>query len=171
MPHKHNPVACAAVLAVHARMPGLVTTVLHAMPQEHERGLGLWQTEWETVPEVFRLASAALAYSVDIVENLEVDPARMLANFDSLLGLTLSEAVSVALAPKIGRSAAHEILRNATVRAAGEKRHLRDILKQSPEVTAHLSNDAIDWLMEPREYLGSAQRFIARVLGEADAES
>jgi 3-carboxy-cis,cis-muconate cycloisomerase len=171
MPHKHNPVACAAVLAIHARMPGLVTTMLHAMPQEHERGLGLWQAEWEIVPEAFRLASAALAYSIDMAENLQVDAARMLANFDDLRGLTLSEAVSTALAPKIGRTAAHEILRKATAHATGEKQHLRDVLKQLPEVTAHLSSVAIDRLMDPRAYLGSAQRFIARVLGEADAES
>src|SRR5271165_1207450 len=37
MPHKRNPVACAAVLAAHARMPGLAATMLYAMPQEHER--------------------------------------------------------------------------------------------------------------------------------------
>ena len=40
MPHKHNPVACAALIAIHAKMPGLAATMLHAMPQEHERGLG-----------------------------------------------------------------------------------------------------------------------------------
>ena len=54
MPHKHNPVACAAVIATNARMPGLASTMLHAMSQEHERGLGLWQAEWDTVPEAFR---------------------------------------------------------------------------------------------------------------------
>lgn len=171
MPHKHNPVACAAVLAVHARMPGLIATMLHAMPQEHERGLGLWQAEWDTVPEAFRLASAALAYSVEIVDNLQVDAARMQANFDGLLGLTLSEAVSAALAPKIGRSAAHDLLRKATTRAAEENRHLRDVLEQMPEISAHLAHQEIERLMDPRAYLGSAQRFIARVVGEPDAHS
>lgn len=171
MPHKHNPVACAAVLAVHQRMPGLVTTMLHAMPQEHERGLGFWQAEWETVPEAFRLASAAIADSIDIVEGLQVDVARMLANFNGLLGVTLSEAVSAALTPKIGRSAAHEVLRQATARAAEEKQHLRDVLMQLPEVMEHLGGDTINQLMDPRAYLGSAMEFIKRVLGEADAQS
>ena len=45
MPHKRNPVECAGVIAAHARMPGLVVTMLHAMPQEHDRGLGLWHAE------------------------------------------------------------------------------------------------------------------------------
>jgi 3-carboxy-cis,cis-muconate cycloisomerase len=171
MPHKHNPVACAAVVAVHARMAGLVATMLNAMPQEHERGLGLWQAEWELVPEVFQLASASLAYSLEIAENLQVDATRMRANFDALLGLTLSEAVSVALAPKIGRSAANDLLRKATTRAAKERRHLREVLMQMPDITAHMTHEDIEALMDPGAYLGSTQKFIARVLGEPDAHS
>ena len=171
MPHKHNPVACAAVLAAHTRMPGLAATMLLAMPQEHERGLGLWQAEWETIPESFRLTASALAYSIEIAKGLQVFPDRMQANLDAQLGLTMSEAVSAALAPKIGRATAHDLLRTATSRAAEERRHLGQILKQTPEVTAHLSNAEIDRLLEPRNYLGSAARFIARVLGEPDAHN
>ena len=170
MPHKHNPVACAAVIAAHTKMTGLAATILYAMPQEYERGLGLWQVEWDTVPEAFCLTAAAFAYSIDIAEGLTVNAARMQANFDALLGLTLSEAVSAALAPKIGRAAAHDLLRNAIARVAEEKRHLSDVLKQTPEIAAHLSSDEIEALMDPRAYLGSAQRFIARVLGEAEAD-
>src|SRR5215472_13473300 len=99
MPHKHNPVSCAAVLAIHSRMPALAATMLYAMPQEHERGLGLWQSEWETVPEAFRLTAAALGNAIGIVEGLEVDADRMRVNFNALLGVSMAEAVSVALAP------------------------------------------------------------------------
>jgi 3-carboxy-cis,cis-muconate cycloisomerase len=171
MPHKHNPVACAAVIATHARMPGLAGTMLHAMPQEHERGLGLWQAEWETVPEAFRLTAAALSYSIEIARGLQVDSARMAANLDEMLGLPLSEAVNAALAAKVGRSAAHDLLRTATERAADEKRNLAEILKQVPQVTAHLTDAEIERLLDPRAYLGSAQRFISRVLGEADGNA
>jgi 3-carboxy-cis,cis-muconate cycloisomerase len=150
-------------------MPGLAATMLHAMAQEHERGLGWWQAEWETVPEAFRLTAAALAYSAEIAQRLQVDAARMQSNLDALLGLPLSEAVNAALAPKVGRSTAHELLRTATQRAAEEKRNLAGILKQLPEVSAHLTDAEIDRLLDPRAYLGSAQRFIARVLGETDA--
>lgn len=169
MPHKHNPVACAAVIAAHAKTPGLVAAMLRAMLQEHERGLGLWQAEWDTVPEAFQLCAAAAAYSIEIAEGLKVDAARMKANFDALLGMTMSEAVTAALAPKIGRAPAHDLLRKAVARAADEKRHLGDILKQSPDITAHLSGGDIERLMDPRAYLGSAQQFIDRVLGDADA--
>jgi 3-carboxy-cis,cis-muconate cycloisomerase len=170
MPHKHNPVACAAVMAAHAKMPGLAATILYSMPQEHERGLGLWQAEWATVPEAFRLTAAALAYSIDIAEGLEVDATRMQSNLDALHGIPISEAVNAALAPILGRSTAHELLRTATQRAAQEKRNLAEILKGLPEVATHLRDAEIDQLLDPRAYLGCAQRFIARVLGETDAD-
>lgn len=170
MPHKHNPVACAAVIAVHERMPGLVVTMLHAMPQEHERGLGLWQAEWETVPQAFRLTSAALDYAIEIAENLMVDADRMRENFDAPGGLTLAEAVSTALTPTLGRSVALDLLRAASKQAIHEKRPLAVVLKSMPEVTAHLSEMEIDRLMDPRAYLGSAERFTARVLDEQDGD-
>jgi 3-carboxy-cis,cis-muconate cycloisomerase len=170
MPHKHNPVACAALLAIHARMPGLAATMLNAMPQEHERGLGLWQAEWDTVPEAFRLASASVAYAIEIAEGLKVDAGRMQANIEATLGLPLAEAVSVALAPSIGRAAAHDLLQKAADRARAEHRPLSDVLKQMPDVKAHLSDTKIDELLDARNYLGSAQRFIARVVGDEDAQ-
>ena len=40
MPHKRNPVSSSIALAAAVRAPGLVATMLSAMPQEHERGLG-----------------------------------------------------------------------------------------------------------------------------------
>ena len=59
MPHKRNPVACAAILAATIRVPGLVSTMLGAMIQEEERGLGGWHAEWETLPEIICLTGGA----------------------------------------------------------------------------------------------------------------
>lgn len=170
MPQKQNPVGCAAVIAAHEKMPGLAVTMLHSMPQEHERGLGMWQAEWDTVPDAFRLAAAALNYAIEIAEGLEVDAKRMRANVEALLGMSMAEAVSATLAAEIGRLAAHKLLQRATKRARDEKRHLREVLKEMPEVTARVSEGEINRLLEPEAYLGSGQRFIARVLGETDGE-
>jgi 3-carboxy-cis,cis-muconate cycloisomerase len=93
----------------------------------------------------------------------------MQANMEATLGLPLSEAVSIALAPKIGRLAAHDLLRRAADRAQTENRRLSDVLKQMPDVKKQLSDTEIDELLDPRNYLGSAQRFIARVLGDHHA--
>jgi 3-carboxy-cis,cis-muconate cycloisomerase len=79
MPHKRNPVAAVSVLACAHRTPGLVATVLAGMPQEHERAAGTWQAEWGTVSELLSLTGSAAAWSRELLEGLEVDPARMRA--------------------------------------------------------------------------------------------
>jgi len=169
MPHKRNPVACAALRAIHTRMPGLAATMLLAMPQEQERGLGMWQAEWEIIPEAFRLTSASIAYGIDLTENLEVRSDRMQANLHATLGLPLAESISAALVPKIGRTKSHELLRKASAKARQQSRQLSEVLNEMPEVTAHLTASDIERLFDPRNYLGSTRRFIARVLGDDDA--
>ncbi len=71
MPHKRNPVSAAVVLSAATRVPGLVSTMLSAMVQEDERGLGNWQAEWETLPEIFRLTAGALHQMARIVPHLD----------------------------------------------------------------------------------------------------
>ena len=170
MPHKRNPVASAVILAIATRTPGLVATLLTAMVQEHERGLGGWQAEWETIPEIVRLAAAALARTREIAAGLEVHPERMAANLDATHGLVMAEAVSVALAEKLGRTQAHHLLEQASRRALAEGRSLREVLREIPEVGVHLSSADLDRLFDPRRNLGSAQAFLARVLGEVPGE-
>ncbi len=170
MPHKQNPLACAMILACATRMPGLASTMLAAMPQEHERGLGLWQAEWQTLPEIFSITAAALDRSIEIAEGLHVDSARMASNLEAMHGLPLSESVNAALASKLGRSAAHEVIRKAVLQAQETGQHLSTILKSLPVVTDHLTHAEIDRLLQPREYLGSTQVFIGRVLGDPDAD-
>ena len=72
LPHKRNPVGAAVVLAAAIRVPALVSVMLAAMVQEHERGLGGWHAEWETLPEIFLLAAGALAHLAQVVDGLEV---------------------------------------------------------------------------------------------------
>jgi 3-carboxy-cis,cis-muconate cycloisomerase len=174
MPHKRNPVGSAVILAAAARVPGLVSTLLSAMLQEHERGLGGWHAEWEALPAIFRLTSVALSRTLEITSGLEVHREKMLANIEATRGLAMSEAVSVALAAHVGRARAHELLEEASRRVLAEQIHLRDVLAAMPEVRQHLSETDVKHLLDPSNYLGSTRRFIKRVLnnqayGEPDA--
>ena len=170
MPHKRNPVASAIILAAAERTPGLFSTLLTSMIQEHERGLGGWHAEWETIPAIFRLTAVALARSIEIAAGLEVHPERMIANIDATRGLVMAEAVSVALAAAMDRAQAHAILERAVARTQNENRHLREILLETPEVRASLSEAQLNRLFDPRQYLGSTRAWIARVTGDSDAD-
>jgi 3-carboxy-cis,cis-muconate cycloisomerase len=80
MAHKRNPTGCQVALSAAIRAPHLAATVIAALPQQHERGLGGWQTEGAVLAELFQLAHGALAAMAPVIEGLEVDAPRMAAN-------------------------------------------------------------------------------------------
>lgn len=165
MPHKRNPVDTTVALAAAARAPGLVATLLTAMVQEHERGVGGWHAEWPTLAELFRLSSGAMAHMADTLEGLTVDTARMRRNLDLTDGLMMAEAVALALAEASGRHDAASTVEAACVRAVAAGHGLLTELAADPAVTAHLSPERLAALMAPEAYLGSARDYIERVLG------
>lgn len=171
MPHKRNPVGAAVLIGAATRAPGLVATLLAALPQEHERSLGLWHAEWETLPELCCLVSGALQHALVIVPDLEVDATRMRDNLELTRGLVLAEAVSIALAQRIGRETAHQLVERCCRQAVAEQRHLRAVLGDSAEVTAQLSAAELDRLLDPAHYLGQARRWVERALAEHQALS
>lgn len=169
MPHKRNPVGAAVLIGAATRMPGLVSTLFSAMPQEHERSLGLWHAEWETLPQICCLVSGSLQQARLLAEGLEVDAARMARNLDLTQGLVLAEAVSIVLAQRVGRDTAHHLLEQCCKRAVAEQRHLRAVLGDEPQVTAQLSSAELDNLLNPAHYLGQAQVWVERAVAEHNA--
>jgi 3-carboxy-cis,cis-muconate cycloisomerase len=164
LPHKRNPISSAVVLAAAARVPALVSVMLAAMVQEQERGLGNWHSEWETLPEICMLAAGALGHMTQVIEGMETDPGRMRGNLDATHGLIMAEAVSSALAPKLGRQAAHELVEGACRRAVAQGGSLREVLEQDSKLAAHFSSAELDRLFDPETYLGVAEQFVDRVL-------
>ncbi len=171
MPHKRNPVGAAVLIGAATRVPGLVSTLFSAMPQEHERSLGLWHAEWETLPEICCLVSGSLQQAKLLAEGLEVDAERMARNLELTQGLVLAEAVSIVLAQRVGRDTAHHLLEQCCKRAVAEQRHLRAVLGDEPQVTAELSSAELDHLLNPAHYLGQAKTWVERAVAEHNALS
>jgi len=164
LPQKRNPVGASIAIAASIRVPHLIGTMLAAAVQEHERGLGNWPAEWDTLPEIVLLAAGGLDAMAETITGLDVDPARMRANLEQSKGLILAEAVQMALAPTLGRDVAHHIVREASARALREARHLKDVLADDPQVRAALDDAGLERLFDPANYLGATNTFIDRVL-------
>jgi 3-carboxy-cis,cis-muconate cycloisomerase len=165
MPQKRNPIGAAAVLAAAARAPALVSVLLGAMTQAHERGLGDWPAEWETIPELFLIAGGAVAHVARLAEGLIVDTERMRQNLDATSGQIFAGRMAAVLAAA-GAPSAHAIVEAACRRAASEKRHLRDVLGDDAEVRRYLPDleKALERLFDPREAVGLAETLVDRVV-------
>ena len=164
LPQKRNPVGAAGALACVKRVPGLVATLLGALPQEHERAIGGWQAEWETLPEIFRLTGAAATQLGVALRGAEIDVAQMRANLDTTRGAIVSERIALSLAPLLGRLAAQEKVAAASRLAAERGGSLREALLADPAVAAALDPAALESALEPSHYLGAAGELVDRVL-------
>ncbi len=145
MPHKRNPTACMLAIAAARRTPGLVANFLGGMVQEHERGLGGWQSEWPAVEGVVQAAGVALESMAGVAEGLTVDADRMRRNIDSTGGAIFAERAVMALTPAMGRGAARRKVEESLRRTG------------SPPEDAGAPDD-------PAGYLGSADAFRLRLL-------
>jgi 3-carboxy-cis,cis-muconate cycloisomerase len=159
MPHKHNPIGCAVTLAAANRMPGLVSSYLSAMVQEHERAVGAWQSELPTIAAVIQATGVALASVAEITEELHVDSVQMGRNIDATRGTIFAEKAMILLAQNLGRDIAHELLEEAARKAVQDKQPLAKVLGAMPEVTRHIDPTILNKLGVAEDYLGSADSF------------
>ncbi|HKZ13836.1 MAG TPA: lyase family protein, partial [Solirubrobacterales bacterium] len=173
LPQKRNPVAAVTAVAAARRAPGLVATMLAAMPGEQERAAGAWQAEAETLAELLRLAGEGVAAIRRCLEGLEVYPGRMLANLEVTDGLIMSESLASALGEKLGRARAQELAGDAARRAAAagagsgfaaSGASLALSAAESPEIVEALGAAGIEVALDPAAYLGSTEAIVDRAI-------
>lgn len=168
MPHKRNPVRCMVALANATRAPGLAATLLAGLVEEHERALGPWQAEWAVWPTLLGCTAGGVAAMADALEGLEVDPRRMAANLAALRGLPMTETVSLALAPKLGKTAGHAAVERAAKVAVADGIPLAEALSRDAALADALTGDEIAALTDAARARGASDRFIDAALSRAD---
>ena len=153
MPHKRNPVSSMIALAAATRAPQQAATLLAAMAQQHERGLGNWQAELAVWPSLWLGAHGALQALNDAFAGLHIDTARMRRNIDSLQGLVFAEAASIYLAASIGRPKAHALLEQLTQQAVASGAQLLDVLiaaiKEDAQWSKQIDINQLQTLFDP----------------------
>jgi adenylosuccinate lyase len=88
----------------------------------------------------------------------------MLRNLERSGGVVLSEAVMMALAPKIGRDRAHALVLRISRDVVARGGSFRDAVAAHPEVRRHLDRRKIAAALDYRSSLGLAGHFVDEVL-------
>lgn len=164
MPHKRNPISAQAMMVAARAVKQQVALMLEGQMNDHERGAGIWPIEWVALPEAFLFTAGSLAQAITVLSGLEVNSDRMAENLVLTRGLLVSEAVMMALAPKIGRSRAHDLVEKAVEHALANHLTLEQALTHTAMVTAHLTQTEIKSLTDPNRYTGLADRMVERIL-------
>jgi 3-carboxy-cis,cis-muconate cycloisomerase len=141
MPQKRNPVGSTLAIACARQVEAQVSVLLAALPQEHERAVGAWHSEWPALTAALAYAGGTAAAIRRALDGLEVDAERMRVNLEEAGGAVMAEQASFALAERLGRREAYERVAQALTTGEG------------------LSDD-----LDPMSYLGSADDFVDRAL-------
>ena len=164
MPQKRNPISCAYITACASVVRQHAAGLLNAMNADFERATGTWEIEWLVLPEIFCYTAGALAQAKYMLGNLIVHPDNMLKNLRLTDGLVNTEAVMMALAPRMGRGKAHDRLSKVCIAVSEGKGRLIDLLSQDEEISKVMDRKELDKLLEPTNYLGNSGAMVDRVL-------
>ncbi|MER5262741.1 3-carboxy-cis,cis-muconate cycloisomerase [Actinosynnema sp. NPDC002837] len=161
MPQKRNPVYATAILTAARQVPALVSVLHQCMVVPDERSAGGWHAEWQPLREALRLAAGAARNASDLASGLTVFPDRMRENLALTGGAIVSERLSAALTPLLGRVAAKKIMTDVTATTGDTA----EVLVRQLHAQGH-SSDPARWraLCDPTGYLGASSRLVDRVL-------
>ncbi|MDR0523646.1 MAG: adenylosuccinate lyase [Candidatus Methanoplasma sp.] len=168
MAQKRNPISSENVTGLARVLRGFVQPTFENQVLWHERDLSNSSAERFTLPHAFVILDDMLHKMDAVFSGLEVHADRMRANIDSAKGLIMAEPVMMRLAEKgMGRQAAHEILREASMRAIAEGSDLRSALLERREVTDAMTAEELDEAMDPAGYVGRSREIVDKMVESA----
>jgi adenylosuccinate lyase len=169
MPHKRNPAVAESVCTVGRVLRYTVALMHDALLHEHERDASAWRIEWKAVPEACLMTGVMLAQMKYVLAGLEVHAERMRRNLDALGGFLMSERVMFALADKIGKQTAHEVVYHAAMHGFAEGITFEAALTASPQAKDAIGSEELQALLDPTTYVGLAPAIVDRVLARTRA--
>jgi adenylosuccinate lyase len=165
MPHKRNPILAERIAGLARLLRGYAHTALENQPLWHERDISHSSAERVILPDATIVLHYALVKTTGLVEGLVARPERMRENIERGLGLHASSRILVALVEGGGmaREEAYAIVQRAALRAADERRPLRDLLATDPAVATALSLEQLDACFDDAAFLRHVPAVIARL--------
>jgi adenylosuccinate lyase len=165
MPHKRNPIVCERIAGLARLLRGYAGAALENQPLWHERDISHSSAERVLLPDATILLDYMLAKMTGLVEGLVVRPERMRENIERGLGLHASSRVLVALVEEGGlsREEAYSIVQRCALRAADERRPLRDLLATDASVAQRLTLARLDACFDDAGFLVHVPTVIARL--------
>lgn len=168
MPHKMNPITAERICGISRVIRSHVTPALENNPLWHERDLTNSSCERIIFPESCILTDYILQLSIRLFENLVFYPENIERNLNITNGLIMAERVMSELTRfGMGRQTAYALVRSCSVEANEKNKDFKEIISSNNEIREYMSLEAIEEIMDPHTYLGSALQIVDNVLRES----
>jgi len=153
MPHKRNPITCERLTGLARVVRGNALAALENIALWHERDISHSSVERIIIPDSTTLLHYMIVKFTEILQGLQVYPARMEKNLQLTKGLIFSQRLLLALVEKgLLREEAYALVQRLALQAWPEG-DFRDLVKGDPEIGSYLSAAEIDALFDYRPYL------------------
>jgi adenylosuccinate lyase len=155
MPHKRNPIICERICGLARLLRAFAQTGFENVALWHERDISHSSVERVTFPDACTLLDYMMDKFAWVMRDLRVYPDRMQQNLDASWGLVHSQTVMTTLLSKgtLQREEAYALVQRNAMAAWEEGRHLKELLKDDPDVTEHLDPDEIESCFDASRYL------------------
>lgn len=154
MPHKRNPHESERLSGLARVVRGYLMPALENVVLWHERDISNSSAERVIFPDACILVDYMLHLFTELVTTWVVDENRMFRNLEGTGGAIFSQRAMLALVEAgMDRQDAYRIIQRNAMRAWDHGGHLRDYLKEEPEVTNRLSAEQIDELFDYEYHL------------------
>ncbi|MCY3036002.1 MULTISPECIES: adenylosuccinate lyase [Aerococcus] len=170
MPHKRNPISSENVTGLARVCRGHVVTAYENVSLWHERDISHSSAERIILADTTILVDYILNRFSKVLKNLKVFPEKMLANMQATHGLIYSQRLLLKLVDAgLSREAAYDLVQPLTAKSWDQGQDFRSLVEGCPEITDHLSPEAIDDAFDYHYHLRRVDEIYKR-LGLISAE-
>ena len=167
MPHKKNPITSEQISGLARVLRGNAQAAFENIPLWHERDISHSSVERVIFPDSTILVDYLLAKTTDLIDRLQVYPARMKKNLESTGGLIFSGQLLLDLAEAgMLREDAYRLVQEIATRAWKEDLVFRDEIARNAEIARLLSQKKLERTFDYTRQLGNVDAIFKRVLGE-----
>lgn len=166
MPQKVNSKVAVKVIALGARIRAQVPLALEAMQPTHEGDAANNMMLYSVIDQTCPLAYEMITNMDELFDCLRLRPKQMRKNLDLSGQFIVAENAMMCLAPKIGRTTAHDIVHHAVEVAIKNGEELVEVLMKNKQVAAAVSFEELLNSLSPEYYTGQSTQ-MAKNLSQA----
>lgn len=166
MPQKVNSKVAVKVIALGARLRAQVPLALEAMQPTHEGDAANNMMLYSVIDQTCPLAYDMITNMDELFECIRLRPKQMRKNLDLSGQFIVAENAMMCLAPKIGRTTAHDIVHHAVEEAMKSGDDLADVLLSNNQVAAAVTSEELYKSLSPEYYTGQSTQ-MARLMSQA----
>lgn len=164
MPHKKNPITAERLCGIARLVRGHAVAAMENIPLWGERDIAHSSVERVILPDSTIIIDYGLQKFNDVLDGLVVDPKRMMEIIFWRGGVVFSQRLLLKLTGPVGdRDKAYRMTQRNAMAATEGKGEFKELVKQDPDITAHLSLDEIDSCFDLEYYTRNVDKIFKRV--------